>query len=217
MRVSRLTFCWPKVGRFRWAADPAWRKLEFQANSAIGTSESTVQWVPWITRQKSMSQRTQRQTRRLTRELSQTEGHEIRAGYLRTKKKKTYFQQLDTDHNKPMKVIHTHSVKIGFWRSVKVYNVPDGLGGANSNIKCINNGLAKVFLHSGRSQATQVDSVEALLVPGNENYPIINTLFRNAWKILILPKVGFIKLFHVQGFIIKGSYVHITSWGEHFT
>ena len=68
-----------------------------------------------------------------------------------------------------MKEIHTHSVKIGFWRSVEVYNVPDGLGGANSNIKCINNGLAKVLLHSGRSQTTQVDSVEALLVPGNDN------------------------------------------------
>jgi hypothetical protein len=52
---------------------------------------------------------------------------------------------------------------------VEVYNVPDGLGGANSNIKCINNGLAKVLLHSGRSQTTQVDSVEALLVPGNDN------------------------------------------------
>jgi hypothetical protein len=32
-----------------------------------------------------------------------------------------------------------------------------------------------------------------------------------------LPKIGFVKLFHVQGFIIEGSYVQITSGGKHFT
>ncbi len=88
---------------------------------------------------------------------------------------------------------------------MKVYNVPDGLGGANSNIKCINNGLAKVFLHSGRSQATQVDSVEALLVPANENDQIINILFRIAWKILIYQKLALLNCSMYRVSSLKGA------------
>ena len=88
---------------------------------------------------------------------------------------------------------------------MKVYNVPDGLGGANSNIKCINNGLAKVLLHSGGSQATQVDSVEALLVPGNENYPNVNIPFHNVRKMLIYQKLALLNCSMYRVSSLKGA------------
>ncbi len=48
----------------------------------------------------------------------------------------------------------THSMKIRFGSSVEIDYVPHRLGGADSNIKSINNRLAEIFLHSGASQAT---------------------------------------------------------------
>lgn len=60
-------------------------------------------------------------------------------------------------------------MKIWFGSGMKIYNVSDGFGSANSNIKGINNGLSKILFHCSTSQATQIDTVEALLVPESHN------------------------------------------------
>lgn len=45
-------------------------------------------------------------------------------------------------------------MKVRFGSRVEVDNVSNGLGGADSNIKRINNGLAEILLHGSASQTT---------------------------------------------------------------
>jgi len=59
-------------------------------------------------------------------------------------------------------------MEIRLGSSVKINDMPNGFSSANADIECVDDGLPEVLFHGCASQAAQIYSMEALLIPGNK-------------------------------------------------
>lgn len=86
-------------------------------------------------------------------------------------------------------------MQICFVSFQEVTNVSNGFAHTASYVECVDNWLPKIFLHSGCSHGTQ-----------------INTMERR-----VTPKIRLVVLFDVERFIVERSNMQISSGWKHFT
>lgn len=84
-----------------------------------------------------------------------------------------------------MKAQLTDFMQIRFVCFQEITNMPNGFAHAATYVKCIDNWLPKIFLHSCCSHGTQIDTMERC----------------------VTPEVRFVVLFDVKRFIVEWSHM----------